>query len=129
MFEAWSEIELTIDQFRALALLRQGPQRISDIASALGIRLSAATMFIDRLETKRLIERFHDQEDRRVVRCRLTPLGVKEAQSLWRINRQRVEHLATVLTRDELEKALDVLTLLAATIEHQTTAQEAVQNK
>src|SRR5262245_27800759 len=43
VLEAWSEIELTLHQFRALALLRQGPQRVSDIAELLGIRLSAAT--------------------------------------------------------------------------------------
>ncbi len=119
MLEAPSEIELTIDQFRALALLRRGPQRISDIANMLGIRLSAASTFMDRLEAKRLVERFHDLDDRRVVRCRLTALGAREAQSLWRLSRQRVEHLATILSRDELERVLAVLTLLSAAVERE----------
>lgn len=121
MLEAFSEIELTIDQFRALALLRQGPKRITDIASTLGIRLSAASTFVDRLEAKRLVERFHDEDDRRVVRCRLTALGAKEAHSLWRINGQRAEHLGTILSRDELERVLEILTLLAAAVDRESS--------
>ncbi len=88
ILQAWSEIELTMHQFRTLALLRQSPQRVSDIAARLGIRLSAATSFVDRLEAKRLVTRVHDGIDRRVVKCQLTPLGRKEADSLWRINRE-----------------------------------------
>lgn len=117
MLEAHSELELTIDQFRALALLRAGPQRITDIANALGMRLSAASTFLDRLEARRLITRFHDQKDHRVVRCRLTALGAEQAHSLWRLDGQRVEHLATILARDDMERVLEVLTLLATTAE------------
>jgi DNA-binding MarR family transcriptional regulator len=128
LFEAWSEIELTMHQFRALALLRQGPRKISEIAELLSIRLSAATSFVDRMETKRLVQRFHDPDDRRVVRCRLTALGKKEADSLWRINRQQVEHLSGLLTEEELETVVHALGVLVSAAEREARIQEAQSN-
>jgi DNA-binding MarR family transcriptional regulator len=111
-------------QFRTLALLRQGPQRVSDIAARLGIRLSAATSFVDRLETKRLVERVHDATDRRVVKCQLTPLGRKEADSLWRINREWLEGLSQSLTDAELHVIIHAFEILAGAIERQNPPEE-----
>lgn len=125
--EAWSEIELTMHQFRALALLRQGTQRVSDIADVLGIRLSAATSFVDRLEAKRLVRRVDDPADRRVVRCELTPLGRKEADSLWRINRQWLEQVTGILTSDELETVVGALEVLASAMERQRSRVAATE--
>lgn len=119
ILEAWAEIELTMHQFRTLALLRQAPQRVSDIAARLGIRLSAATSFVDRLETKRLVERVHDTTDRRVVRCQLTPLGRKEADSLWRINREWLENLSKNMTAEELHTIVHAFGIVSAAIDRQ----------
>ena len=117
ILEAWSEIELTMHQFRTLALLRQSPQRVSDIAARLGIRLSAATSFVDRLETKRLVERVHDATDRRVVKCQLTPLGRKEADSLWRINREWLEGLTKNLGDEDLTVVVRAMEILSSAID------------
>lgn len=124
ILQAWSEIELTMHQFRTLALLRQGPQRVTDIASRLGIRLSAATSFVDRLETKRLVERVHDSVDRRVVKCQLTPLGRREADALWRINRGWMESVVSGLSNDDLQKINEAFEILASAIERHTAGEE-----
>lgn len=122
ILQAWSEIELTMHQFRTLALLRTGPQRVSDIAARLGIRLSAATSFVDRLETKRLVERVHDSADRRVVQCQLTPLGRREADSLWKINREWLGNLTNTLSNEELEIIVKAFEVLASAIQRQAAS-------
>ena len=123
ILEAWSEIELTMHQFRTLALLRQGPQRVSDIAGRLGIRLSAATSFVDRLETKRLVERIHDASDRRVVKCQLTALGRREADALWRINREWLDNLTKNLADSELHVIVHAFEILASAIARQNPSE------
>lgn len=69
------EAGLTLPQLGALALLAQGPRRVSDIGSALGMGLPSTTSLLDRLEVRRLIAREHDPHDRRVVQCSLTQEG------------------------------------------------------
>ena len=66
----WSEMELSLPQFRALLLLSRGPQRMTDIAAHFGRGLSAATSLVNRLVEKGLVGRISNTDDRRVVLCR-----------------------------------------------------------
>ncbi len=111
--DMWSEIELTIPQFRALDLLISGPRRMSDIAQELGISLPSATSLIDRLTDKRLAERQHDTADRRVVICQITAAGRVEVERLCRVGQARMDVLVEVLTDDELAQVTDAFTTLA----------------
>jgi len=61
--EEWSDIELTMTQWRTLALLHRGPRRMSEIAAYLGSSLSSATSMIDRLVNKQLVARMQDPAD------------------------------------------------------------------
>ena len=122
--EAWSEIELTMHQFRTLAALRRRPLRIGDLASILGIRLSSATSLIDRLAAKGLLQRIHDLNDRRAVLCQLTPLGMKEAESLWRINKEWITRVAQSLTAAELRTVVHAFQIFSSAVDRQD-AQEA----
>lgn len=114
LLETWSEIELTMHQFRALSILSFGPLRVSDIAAHLGIRLSSATNLADRLEAKKLLRRTPDLDDRRVVWCQLTAQGSEEAASLWKVNRQVLENVAGLLTDEELNKAVHGFEILSS---------------
>lgn len=116
LLAAWSDIELTMHQFRALSILSNSPLRVSDIAAHLGIRLSSATNLMDRLEAKKLLRRTPDPQDRRVVWCRLTDLGQEEARNLWSINRQSLEGVAARLTNEELDKAVQAFEILSAAL-------------
>jgi DNA-binding MarR family transcriptional regulator len=112
ILESGAPTELTLQQIRALSLLKRGPRNISHLADQLGMTPSAATSFLDRLEGKGLVQRFDDPDDRRVVKCGLTPLGMEESQSLSQIDRQRVGYIVNLLSESELESiscALDVL--------------------
>lgn len=49
--------------------------RMSDISRELMISKPAATQMVDRLESRGLVERVRDEEDRRVVSIQPTPMG------------------------------------------------------
>jgi DNA-binding MarR family transcriptional regulator len=129
LLAAWSDIELTMHQFRALTILSNSPLRVSDVAAQLGIRLSSATNLVDRLESKNLLRRTPDSEDRRVVWCQLTDLGHQEAESLWSINRGSLEGVATRLTNEELGKAVQAFEILSAALRRTAQQQGHTHNQ
>ena len=108
----WSDLELTMPQMRALCLLRQGPQRMGNVAACLGSSLSAATSMTDRLVDKGLVERVTDPDDRRVVMCRLTPDGGRRVEQFWRIERQSIIEMVKPLTAAELQWVVQAIELL-----------------
>jgi DNA-binding MarR family transcriptional regulator len=110
----WSEVELTMPQFRALDLLVGEPQRMSVIAGALGTSMQATTSLIDRLVDKGLVERAHDTADRRVVICRLTASGKDEMERFYRIGQARLDVLVDLLDDDEMETVVSAFGILAA---------------
>jgi len=60
----------------AMAELKARPgMKISDLATALSVRLSTASNLLDRLEAKVLIRRERGSRDQRIVRVYLTPEG------------------------------------------------------
>ena len=110
--EEWTELELTMPQFRTLMLLSQGPHRMGAIAGQMSSSLSAATSMIDRLVDKVLVERVADKDDRRVVACQLTLRGKEEIERLWRISRMRIGRIAEHLTTEELGTVVEAMKLL-----------------
>lgn len=68
--------ETTIAQYRALVVLAsRGPQRMVDLAAALGVAPSTVGRMCDRLVRKRLIRRHRARADRRAVLVSITPAG------------------------------------------------------
>ncbi len=68
--------ETTIAQYRALVVLAsRGPQRMVDLAGALGVTPSTAGRMCDRLLRKGLIRRHRARADRREVQVSITAAG------------------------------------------------------
>jgi DNA-binding MarR family transcriptional regulator len=68
--------ETTIAQYRALVVLAsRGPQRMTDLAAALGVVPSTAGRMCDRLVRKGLIRRTRARADRRSVHVSITAAG------------------------------------------------------
>jgi DNA-binding MarR family transcriptional regulator len=68
--------ETTIAQYRSLVVLAsRGPQRLIDLASALGVAPSTAGRMCDRLTRKSLIRRHRARTDRRAVLVSITAAG------------------------------------------------------
>jgi DNA-binding MarR family transcriptional regulator len=112
----WPDIELTMPQLRTLVLLYRGPQRMGEIAAALGISLPATTNMVVRLEAKGLVERVHDQDDRRVVICSLTREGRRQSEALWNVHRQQIAAVADILTSEEMARVVAAMELLSAAL-------------
>lgn len=104
--------DLTMRQLLALYVLSAGRRRVSDVATALGISLPAASGLIDRLAGSGLVDRQRVERDRRLVLCELTDEGREALNEVLRIGRMRLERVLTVLSVADLEiveRALDLL--------------------
>jgi DNA-binding MarR family transcriptional regulator len=111
----WLALDLTAGQLRALLLLyTNGPTRMSDISSALGVSMATATGVIDRMVERGIVVRESDPNDRRIVLCRMSPEGEKIVSGLWQSWSKRAETMLRALDRPKL---LAVRALLEALLE------------
>lgn len=87
---------------RALLRLLEGPLSLSGLAEAVRVDPPYATLIVDTLEERGLVQRRPDPEDRRRKLVAVTPEGQEAAQRLRRIMRDPPPGFAT-LTADELD--------------------------
>lgn len=89
--------DVTLAQYRVLVeLTSRGPQRVADLASALGVDRSTATRMSDRLVRKGLASRRRISSDRRTVLISLTPAG---RELITEVTRNRRAEIATILAK------------------------------
>jgi len=87
---------ITMAQMRALMAVGHGPGcTMGELASRLGIGVSAATGLVDRLVEQGALERESDPEDRRVVRVRISPAGIRAGQE-WQA--AQILHMGAALS-------------------------------
>lgn len=99
----WLALDLTAGQLRALLLLyTNGPTRMSDISSALGVSMATATGIIDRMVERGIVVRKSDPNDRRIVLCRISPQGEKLVTGLWMSWSERAKVMLRALDRPRL---------------------------
>ncbi len=99
----WLALDLTAGQLRTLLLLyTNGPMRMSDIASALGISMATATGLVDRMLERGIVVRESDPRDRRIVLCRMSPEGEELISGLWNLSSKRAEVILRALDRPRL---------------------------
>jgi DNA-binding MarR family transcriptional regulator len=114
---------VTLPQYRFLVeLASRGPQRLADLAAALGVDRSTATRMCDRLVGKHLVTRRRTQEDRRAVRVSLTASG---AGLVAEVSRRRRGEIAAIVermpvaNRDAVVRALRVFADAAGEVPEQ----------
>ncbi len=108
-----------MQQLLAVILMSVGPQRVGEIAAALGITISSASGLVERLARAGLVLRSRSTADRRAVICQLSLEGDSELREHLDIGRLRLEQVLAELSRDELisvEHALDLLIGAARTV-------------
>ena len=106
--------DVTLAQYRFLIeLASRGPQRITDLAEALGVDSSTATRMCDRLVRKELIQRRRATSDRRAVRVSLTPTGRDLVQQVSRRRRAEIAKILQRLPRSDLAPVLEALRTFA----------------
>ena len=99
----WMDSELTLGQLRFIHVLAQERSlSIGHVASHLGVTLTTASQFVDRLERPGYVERVHRSDDRRVVECRLTSRGLELIAAMRGMQRDGLARLLSLLEPDEL---------------------------
>jgi DNA-binding MarR family transcriptional regulator len=103
--------EATAQQFWLLHQLgRRGSMTVGDVAEALGISQSSATIACKRLEVSGLVTRSRRPSDERVVEIALTDAGRDKVDS-WRLRRRQA--LSELLAKLELGERDELGRLMA----------------
>ncbi len=99
------EGEATVQQFWLLHQLRsRGALSVGEVASALGVSQSSATIASKRLEVAGLVTRQRRSTDERVVEIRLTDAGCDKVESWRQRRRDAVAELLEPLDQAEREE-------------------------
>jgi long-chain acyl-CoA synthetase len=74
---ALAQMDLTLPQYRVLGILAEGAAAASALAERLVVRPSSVTAIIDGLVARGLVDRRHEEGDRRRIALRLTEEGAR----------------------------------------------------
>jgi long-chain acyl-CoA synthetase len=74
---ALAQVDLTLPQYRVLAILADGTEAASGLAQRLAVRPPSITAIIDGLVTRGLVDRRQEDTDRRRVALRITDEGAR----------------------------------------------------
>ncbi|MDQ2933405.1 MAG: MarR family transcriptional regulator [Chloroflexota bacterium] len=117
---------LSMAHFQILAILEtDGPTSMSRLADQLGVADPNLTGIIGRMEERRVVERVHDKEDRRVVLARLTDSGRDVLKQVEDTRLAHMRQLVGILTAEEQQTVLSALKTL--TLAH-ARAHEAAEH-
>ena len=98
---------------KALMWLTEGPLSLSELAEAVRVDAPYATLIVDNLEERGLVERRPDPADRRRKLVALTPEGKEAAQRVLRIKREPPPGFAS-LSAAELDTLEELMRRLTA---------------
>ena len=106
--------DVTLAQYRVLIeLAARGPQRLADLATALGVDRSTATRMCDRLVRKRLVQRRRMNDDRRGVRVSLAAAGAELVAEVSRRRRAEIARIVQRIPKAHRRPVLDALRAFA----------------
>ncbi len=112
VFRSWLKGSLSLIHLHVLTVLEaEGPLPMSKLADTLDVSVASTTGIVSRMEERRLVEREHDREDRRVVLVVPTATGLAVFQDMML---QRREHLTQLLGKLSDEELHGFLTGLRA---------------
>jgi DNA-binding MarR family transcriptional regulator len=102
--------DLTLPQYRLIALIARGDERASDVADRLALARPTVSATIDTLVERGVLERTAIDSDRRAVRLTITPEGARLLRSAQDAMRARLDDLlAQVADPEQLDAALEQL--------------------
>jgi DNA-binding MarR family transcriptional regulator len=111
--EPWLELDMSTPQLKALLLISEEKGiRMRELAHRLGGSFSNATVLVDRLVERDLVERLADPQDRRVVLVRSTEKGQRLIEQLVTSWRTLSVPLLETLTAEDLATVSSALRVL-----------------
>jgi len=111
----WLKLDITLGQLRALFVLFQsGPVPIGQLGATLAVGRPAASLLVDALVRRGLVERFEDPSDRRRTFARLSSEAERLISQHYLGSQQQYEAWISQLGDDDLSHLARALTHLAA---------------
>lgn len=108
--EALKEYDLTPPQFVALQWLSdEESMTIGELSTRMYLAFSTTTDLIDRMESKSLVKRTRDDQDKRVVRIQLLPKGERIIDTVIKKRQAYLAEKLTSLSGEELLSLQDGL--------------------
>jgi MarR family transcriptional regulator, organic hydroperoxide resistance regulator len=105
---------LTGPQFYILHQLEQKEKcTVGELAESMGVKPSAITAMVDRLDKHGFVARDRDEEDRRVVYISLRDSGKHILQIAKQNRREKLNKMFSHLTEDELQHFVSIFEKLA----------------
>jgi long-chain acyl-CoA synthetase len=108
---ALAKMDLTLPQYRVLGILAEGSAAASGLADRLAVRPPSITAVIDGLVARGLVERKHEDSDRRRIALRLTEEGARVVAEADRSVDDYLSSIATCLPGKDEVMALRSLEL------------------
>jgi DNA-binding MarR family transcriptional regulator len=109
----WLELDMSTPQFKALLLIsEEAGIRMRELARKIGGSFSNATVLVERLVERGLVERLAEPEDRRVVLVRVSEEGRRLIEKLVTSWRAISPSLLETLAPKDLDKVHDALRIL-----------------
>ncbi|WP_159887394.1 MarR family winged helix-turn-helix transcriptional regulator [Paenibacillus puerhi] len=114
------DISLTGPQTMMLYTLhKMGPCPGGKLAQKMEVTPSAITVMIERLVQQGLVERTHDEHDRRIVRLSITEKGSDTLQRLRVIRDETLKRYLSYIEPDELEAFLSIFEKMVKHVEEE----------
>jgi DNA-binding MarR family transcriptional regulator len=102
-FRSWLKGSLSLIHLHVLSTLEaDGPLPMSRLADILDVSVASATGIVSRMEERNIVERHHDDADRRVVLVVPTEAGIAVFRTMTEERRDRLVALLNELSDDEL---------------------------
>lgn len=108
---ALAQMDLTLPQYRVMGILVEGSAAASGLADRLAVRPPSITAIIDGLVARGLVDRKHEDSDRRRIAVRLTDEGVRMVAEADRAVDEYLGSIAACLPPKEEAMALRSLEL------------------
>ena len=107
-FQRWHQGSISLAHLNVLILLEaNGPMSMGHVAEALDISVASATGVVDRMESRGLVERRRDADDRRVVLVVPTAGAQAVLGDIDTRRRQALTKILSLLSDDELSGLLN----------------------
>ncbi len=80
---------------------RQSQVKMTDLSKILSIQLSSTTVLVDRLIRQKMLKRYREESDRRLVWVSVTPKGKKVISQIMEQKRRSMKEIFGILTSKE----------------------------
>ncbi len=130
--ETWQNLLLdcTKDEiFILLYVYRKTEVNMSMIADYINVPLNTATGIVSRMEKKKLIARYHSEDDKRVVKVAITDEGTRHIGSILKEIMRYVQVVMDRLTPEEMKTLFQTVTKIMEALEESSRKEQNTEVK